>query len=733
MLEFFLRYPLELYRSGELLLASSLPPYAWWLLFGLAIAFSSGSVFKGQRTSALSIPRKLTLATLQLGTFALLALLLAEPVLRVTTLKPGANTVLIAVDDSRSMSFADGRNGTRLAAAREIAAALGAQLSKTAAVEYFRFADAASRLDDLSQLRGDGATTRLRRSLADLYAGHQNTPLAAVIVISDGADIEGADANLFRADTPLHTVGIGPLELTQETLLADLVMPQRVPVGSQIRASVTVRHGNGERALIRVRDGSRLLAARQIALPAQQSFVRTELSFPGGREGIRDLVFEVVPEGVDSLSENNQLRRLLSVVERSRRVMYLEGEPRWEYKFLRRALEADQQVELKSYLKITDRKSYRQGVSEAAELANGLPVELAELYGYDLIILGSIAASELSELQHDLLQQFVAERGGSLLVLAGRKSLAGGDWDTRPLAELLPVSMPATPGYAAREGQARPARLIADGAWALLPDVEGADSWGSLPSLVDYQPLGDLKPAARTIIEFVEDGDAEALPLLVTQPYGLGQVAVLASASTWRWQMRTPETDDRHGRFWRSLVAALAEQAPEPVQVDLQAGQADLSLRVRLRDEEFSPLPVSGVRAETTAPDGSVTQLELQPTALSGEVSARLESVQPGVHQVVTQLPGGEEERRFVRVGGGDREFQQPVQNAALLQRLARDSGGAYWTPESVSRLPEAIRFASAGVRERELLPLWNLPLWLALLISLKLAEWLLRRHWGRL
>lgn len=732
MLEFLLRYPLALYRNGELLLANSIPDYVWWLLLAVMIAFSIVSVALGSSTRSLPVLRKLTLSSLQVAVFALLGLLLAEPVLRVTSLKLGANTVLVAVDDSRSMSFADEDGLSRLAVARRIATKLEAELSASAEVALFRFADSASRLAALSELQGDGDATRLRRSLTDLLAGAQNTPLAAVIVISDGADGDDGSADLLGTEVPIHTVGIGARELTGETLLADLVMPARVPVGSQVRASVTLHHGGGERALLRVRDGSRLLAARQVELPAQQSVVRTELTFPGGREGIRDLVVEVVPEGPDTLSENNRLRRLLSVVERNRQVVYLEGEPRWEYKFLRRALAADEHVELKSYLKVSDRKSYRQGVSAAQELANGLPAERAELYRYDLIVLGSMAAAELSEQQHEMLQQFVAERGGSLLVLAGRNALADGGWEGRPLADLLPVTMLPPPGFAAREGAARPARRLA-AAWTLLPEIEGSDGWNSLPDLVDYQPLGVLKPAAQTILEFVDRGNGQALPLLVTQPYGLGQVAVFASASTWRWQMRTPEDDDRHGRFWRSLLAILAEQAPQPVQIDVSAGQAELELRIRLRDEEFVPLPVSDLSATSTSPDGRVTAVELHPTGRPGEVAGVLNSAQPGVHQIVTRLPDGVEERRFVRVGGGNREYQQPLQNAALLQRLARDSGGEYWTPESVSQLPDAIRFASAGVRERELLPLWNLPLWLMLLIVLKLADWLLRRRWGRL
>ena len=169
--------------------------------------------------------------------------------------------------------------------------------------------------------------------------------------------------------------------------------------------------------------------------------MRTSISFASGPAGIRELTFALEPPPSDQLAENNTADRLLTVNQRQRNVLYLEGEPRWEYKFIRRALAGDDVVNLSSWLRTTDRKTYRQGVQSSDDLAGGFPASKAALYDYDLVILGSLAATSLEDHEHEWLESYVAERGGSLLALAGREALADGGWDVRPLARALPANL----------------------------------------------------------------------------------------------------------------------------------------------------------------------------------------------------------------------------------------------------------------------------------------------------
>ena len=734
VLEFFLKYPLELYRSGELLWTTGLEWHWWWLLGGLTSVLIATSVFSGRRTRSLGFGQKSLIVTLQLLVVALLGVVLAKPVLQIETLKPGANTVVLLVDDSLSMRLPDDREGSRLERAQALVADLEDALVDTADVVLFSFGKAAARRNSPADLTGERQASHVNQAVRDVLAAYVDVPLAAVVVVSDGADTAPlATAGSINPRIPLHTVGVGATRLETETLIEDVVLPASAPVNSRVRAQVVLRHAGGERAMVRVLEGGRLLTARSVALPGEQLRVSTMLEFDSGREGIRDLVFEVVSEGADGVLENNQLRRLLTVRQQQRNVVYLEGEPRWEYKFLRRALDGDDVVQLKSMLKTTDRKSYRQGVLDASELAQGLPEDRAELFAFDLIVLGSLGADELSDAQHLLLKTFVAERGGSLLLLAGRRSLGEGGWLHKPLADMLPVQMLARGGFGPRRGRAEVTAAGALSSLTVLPEAEGTDPWATLPMLADYQQLGALKPAATRVLDFVDEETSERLPLLVTQPYGLGTVAMLATSSTWRWQMRTPEDDPRHSTFWRQLLRQLAGQAQQPQQVSLSSGVDALAVRALLRDPSFQSLPEQDVSASVTLPDGTVNPLAMSVTGSSGALVGRANDLAPGVHRVDVAVDGEVTHTRFVRVGGSSPEYASPVQNVALLRRLAEQSGGRYWTPETAMAIPGALSYSSAGIQERQLLPLWNLPLLFGLLLALKICEWLLRRRWGRI
>jgi hypothetical protein len=733
LVQFLFKYPGAVYANGELVLGRASDTGWLLLVFAVAIVLLALSAAVGARVRGLSLARRVALGSLQAGVVATVLLLLLQPSLVVERLQPGANSVAVLIDGSESMALPAGAGASRAGQALALARTLTADLGGRVEPVLFEFDTAARRLESLGAESAGGTQTRLVRSLEDVLASFRGAPLAGVVVYTDGADTSAAPtlAGLAAAGVPVHTVGLGNPALAAETVLEDVELPVDVPVRSRVGATVTLRHQGGARALIRVLENGRLVTAKPVDLPPGQEIVRTGVAFESGRAGIRDLSFEVVPEGPDTLEANNRLSRLVTVSERTRAVLYLEGEPRWEYKFLRRALAGDDVVELSTYLKTTDRKSYRQGVASSEQLAQGLPTAPDELFGFDLLILGSLPATDLTEAQRGQLESFVSRRGGSLLVLPGRHSLAAGGWQDGPLERLLPVGMGSADAYGRRAGRAVVTAAGALSPVTTLPAGEGGDPWATLPPLGDFQRAGALKPAASVLLAFApEDGGPEE-PLLVTQPYGLGTVAWLATATTWRWQTRTDATDTRHQRFWRQLTRHLAGQAQQPRQVTVAVQDDALVLRARLHSPAFEPLTLARPSARVTAPDGSVTETSLIPGSLPGEYVSRLGGRAPGVHKVDLVLDDGSVVTRFVRLGQENLEQRVPVQNVALLKRIAEATGGRYWTAETSGGIPDTLTYAGSGVRERQVLPLWNMPAAFLLLLGLKLGEWLLRRRWG--
>ena len=743
-------YPADAFATGTFLFANVVRPLWWLIAAGVVTAAITGSVITGVRTRSLAGWQRTVIAGLQVAVAVGVIGLLAGPALQTTTLQPGANNIAVLIDTSGSMSFpntsGDGAQ-TRLNAAIDLLQQrLTPGLSDLAEVALFTFNTSAVRrtvgytaAHGPAAIEATEAETNLIASTASVLDSFKGAPLAAVIVLSDGADNgdnSGANmAALTAHGVPVHTIGFGPHLLPGEVQLADVQLAADAPPRSQVTARLVIEHTASGEAVVRVRDGGSLLAARRVRLSSNTPTVRTEIVFDSGSTGIRELTFELTPPPGDVLAENNQIKRLLTVNERRRRFLYLEGEPRWEYKFIRRAVAGDEVLELVSWLRTTDRKTYRQGVANEDELADGFPRDLETLYGYDVIVLGSLAATSFTETQHVWLESFVAERGGSLLVLAGRESLTDGGWDVTPLAAALPISLDrdATPTYRPVSGTVRPTRDGLVSPLTQLADVEGGDAWATLPPLGDYQRLGALKPAATTLLEVMHGGTPS--PLLVTQPYGLGTTAVLATATTWRWQMRTPPDDPRHGLFWRQLLRQLAETAQRPRNVSLTMDGGGIVVRASVRNKLFEPAANVAANAVITHPDRSETRLNLTPGDLPGVLAARYVPSAPGIYRVDVNIedPTGKETiTRFIRTGAQNREFFRPVQNEPLLRRMAEATGGRYWTPDDVTGLTAALTFASSGIRTVELLPLWHMPALFGLLMLLKLGEWVLRRAWGR-
>lgn len=756
--EWLFKHPRQAFAQGELAFAGDFG-VLWW--GAAAVLLTLGIVF-GRRVARFSMLRRVTVHLLQIAAVAVLLTLIAEPVLEVTRLAPGANTVAVLVDSSQSMALPAGSDDeTRMDVAKRLIRDEVEAASRASKVALYHFDDDLQQADAIAGLEADGDRTRLLEALANLAAHFDQGALAAVIVITDGAHNGGGLGwdTLAETGIPVHPVGIGQADIPGDVELAELVLPSRASPNTQIAARLVIRHSASrdasEEIRLRVLDGESVLAAESIMLDPASTTVTRDIVFPGGGPGLKEVTVALETPSNDPLPGNNRQSALLEVDRQRYRVLYLEGEPRWEFKFIRRAVAEDDDIDLVTWLRTTPRKSYRQGTSDPDELADGFPKTLEALYRYDMVIIGSLPATSLDDEQHDWLARFVAERGGGLLAMAGRHALGSGGWDVKPLAQALPVATARpedSPPYWRGNYAAHPTDA---GLRSVLTDIGGSASrernWETLPMLADFQPLGTPKAGATVILEArggVERRGADvvvrgsaAKPLLVTQPYGFGRTAVLATASTWRWRMRTPPDDTRHSLFWRHLIRHFAGAAQPRRRLSLAADSETLDVRVALKSPRFEPLTDTAISVHVTPPDGESYDVALPRIAGQSAFGETIPATQPGIYRVevaglsgpAAMSEGGRPDAlaALARVGEANREQFGATLNEPLLRRVAQATGGRYWRPDDLSGLAEALAFSSAGIHERQQLPLWNAPFLFLLLLLLKCTEWSLRRYWG--
>lgn len=789
MFEWLFKYPLSDFEAGEISFASTWPVWLLWLALLIAALVLGASLWRQRHQ--LSAGRHLLLGTIQFAMLALIAALLWQPVLAVKALLPGENTVAVLLDNSASMSHQHD-DETRLQQALDsLNGGLLADLGRNFSVRLATFGSDLQWQQQLDTLPEASTQSNIAGALLDVLGQARSQPLAAIVVATDGSDNSalfgagsgegsGADKRNFwellaSFDVPVHTLGVGRESMPEDVEIVDIDLADRTLPGSVEEARVTIRHGSQESVRVKVYAGEDIIALEDRALSGSAGQSTLAIDLDANEAGLRELRFEVEVDERDPVPANNSRRRLLQVAEQQRRILYFEGEPRWEYKFIRRAVANAPGLALTTILRTTPNKFYRQGVSSAEQHADGFPDNKAELYAYDALIIGNVESISLTPVQQQLIHDYVAERGGSLLMLAGRNALADGGWQNSPVAAALPVELTAqsTPGF---ERIHASATLTISGMHSPITQLDrdpqaNMKRWAEMPALADFQRTGPLKPGATALLG-VELADG-SYPLLAYQRYGKGTSYVLASSGTWRWQMQMPSEDQSHEVFWQQLLQSTSAAATQRLQAStnkpVYLDDNRIEIVASYLNDEFEPVSNAELSATLIAPNGSTRTVPLvASTVTAGEYRAEIDAaiggswkidVAAGHNTTTTEVRNTGEsaievpvettdsnadkntdansdintQTRWIYREDGSAENYALPQNAAFLRRVASETGGAYWPLQTADGVAEAIREARSGIVRQQTLPLWNAPFFFLLLLGLKLLEWALRLYWGRL
>ena len=288
--------------------------------------------------------------------------------------------------------------------------------------------------------------------------------------------------------------------------------------------------------------------------------------FNAGAAGAHSFQIGIEPLDGEQNKQNNSVIRLVNVAQKKMRVLYVEGEPRWEYKFIRRALEDDPSIEIVTILRTTQNKIYRQGTVDSHELENGFPPKAEELFKYDGLIIGSVEANYFSNDQQAMIRDFADRRGGGVLFLAGRFALSDGGYAKTPMAEMMPLRLSNDKTFSRDFATAT---LTDAGRESLICRLEedrekNAARWQKMPQVANYALTGTPKPGAVVLMNVAEAGHRPT-PLLAIQNYGHGRMGVFATSGSWRWKMLQDHTDRTHAMFWQQLLRWVVTETPGQV------------------------------------------------------------------------------------------------------------------------------------------------------------------------
>lgn len=616
-------------------------------------------------------------------------------------------------------------------------------------------------------------------------------PRSAVILLSDGRDNTGTSPVpvarvLGSRGIPVFTVGVGAAAELQDMAIAGLEVPQSVFHKDRAKgrlhlldtmppgAAFAVRIDCGgdtlwEKPLESQGSGLRLV---DFDFPLEE-LVRRKLGEQDASLRFTSLPLEVRVRIVDLAGDreprNNEALFPLRATLAKYRVLLLEGRPRWEWRYIRNTFDRDEQWQCTSVLVDWTEAGptlkrappaapapvprepapvVAATAGAAATLTEDLPpgafpADRAQLFTYDVVILGEVPAEVFTPDELEWLREFAASRGGGVVLVDGRHGLLKPYENTR-LRPLLPVE------WAAAEAEQAPTGLRIPPAGTLFPPLallsnatENAELWSTLPAPQWAAPVTAL-PGTETVLEFAEGEDRRS-PALVTRRYGAGRVVYAAFDESWRLRYRV---GNRHNAaYWNQLARWVMEPpfAVSDRQVALDTGplvyrpgQA-AEFRVRLRDEKGEPMARANATLELSRDGRRVARIPLLADENgAGLFRATSAALEPGRYEATVRCDRIPESAikvrsRFVVAAPDWGELAWLGCNEPLLQQVAAASGAAFVREEGLDELTDRLKPLTAGqVVEQDLL-LWQSYWWFVPIVLLLTGEWIWRKRRGLL
>jgi hypothetical protein len=603
-------------------------------------------------------------------------------------------------------------------------------------------------------IANDEPRTAIADAVLDLLQRDEADRPAAIVLMTDGRDNAGSLAldelarRCEQAGVPLHIYGVG--SSAYGTLqVRDVAVPETLFADDTVAVPLRYRVKGfaGGQAEVTVKLNGRVVAEKRLTV-REGDDLRELLAFvpkatdvqPGKQELTTTVRLSANGEIV-----SDDVTKSVRVVDRKIRVLVVDNEPRWDFKFLQRALLRDRRVEANFYLANADSAAMKAG----PPFISSFPQTRPELFGYDLVVLGDLPAGLLAPDQKEALRDFVAE-GGGLICIAGRQHAPAGFVNT-PLADVLPVEITPQAFAVDAAGQAASFTPRITGAGQRSPLLALADDpaeslkvWQELPAIYWHYPVTKLKPAAEALLVHPEKKteNGQPMPLLATHSYGKGFAIFQGFDETWRWRFNA--ADKYFGRFWSQAIYAagvprtlgtkltqLSLDTPDPLLG--RTGQ----IYARLFAPDLRPLAAERLEARLERLDAAaddpdrVRPVELK--ALPGQPGEFIASVPFNrVGKFAFKVDAGADAASLeYRVGlPADHELAPGGLAEDEMRKLAVGSGGTFHREDELHLLTKSLKPQSYPITMREEILLWNV--WsFGFVVMLLTLEWVLRKANG--
>jgi len=627
---------------------------------------------------------------------------------------------------------------------------------------------------DREELRPGG--TDAISVLTDALSDDDGSSISAIVLLSDGRQTATVDAaaeaaRLGSMGVPVYCVPIGSQLLPRDLSVASVQVPQTVFLEdtAQMQATFTSTGYVGEDVTVLLKKEGKVIDQRTVTVAA--GFFEVEFSIPSDEAVNFDYSVSTEVQRGELRDDNNSRDFTVSVLDNKARVLLVEGDARWEFRYLKSALERDKRVELSTvlfrqpFLQLLNR-TFMDG--ELPEL-NAFKEQLAST---DIVIVGDVGPSQIAEPVFQAIEAAVSDEGVTLMVVPGRRHMPH-NVHSPTLQKLLPVTSPQQQVAERRKRTLPDAR---PSVFRLKPTLEASDMTlfkFTDPDVEQQIGLANLaghpwaytgKPKAiasvwATLQMEGVDLDARNMAAVVHQYYGFGQVVWMGIDSTWRWRLRAG--DRWHHRFWGQVVrwAARNKSAAGNDQVRMTLSDIILneteSVEVSVRwnpklvpQLEDATVEVIVESAKESGPDDTATPVPLSNDGRQPPQRFQLHPIQGAPERFSVRIPRLEPGNYEVRLNvensritldqsiASELIVQEQVStelaniscNRSFLEQIATLSNGRVLEPWQLSELPELLTPTDNADSVMQEQTLWDHWILLLLFFMLLTAEWVIRK-----
>lgn len=639
---------------------------------------------------------------------------------------------------------------------------------RTHKIRLYTFSDKPQRIggdilndDDLLELlpqirtiESAGTLTRPGGAIRELLDELRGSLPTAMVVLTDGINTgEESDRLSVAADTavargvPLMNVGFGNPEPMSDLAVTDTLVDEVAFVDDPINFRTRIRKTGDFSGKVQVQlkqvGNETPLAKQEVTLPADGEPVPVELTHTPHAVGDLEFIVEVLPLEREFRIDNNQERRQVSVRNEKIRVLLVDLSPRYEYRYLKHLLEREKTIELSSVLQ----ESAPEYATEDRTALPHFPVRKEELFSYDVLILGDILPDQITASSLEQIREFVSEKGGGVVFIAGSRHNPR-DFRGTPLEALLPMELddlgPADADQLVSESS--PVSLTPEGRHGSgmfrLADSEPENQkvWEHLPPIFWYLQIEKLKSGAIPFASITAtSSEAESLPLIIMQRYGAGKVLFHATDETWRWRYRVG--DLYFGRFWIQTVRYLARSRltsqDRQLQLVTDRSQYELGEQVTMRaqflDERIAPGGEIAVEVLIEKPGTPPRKVELKRKNQSGALfEAQVSQLAEGTYHAFVTKPsvGKSPPSADFRIEIPVREVSRLQMDLAELESSAEKTQGRFLHWNEAENLAGMIPPGRpVTLKSEDPITLWNHWFGLVLFAGAITAEWILRKR----